>query len=61
MLRLLVFAIVGVFKPRVRLIAENLCLRQQLVGCELVFKRLLVADTDRDSADAIDNRQVERP
>ena len=47
MLYSLVFAIAGVFKPRGRLIAENLCLRQQLIVLKRKQKRPAVRDCDR--------------
>ena len=47
MFRSLVFAITGVFKPRVRLIAENLCLRQQLVVLKRRQQRPSLRNRDR--------------
>jgi hypothetical protein len=39
-LRLLVLAIGAIFKPKALLIAENLCLRQQLGGCSVGIRGL---------------------
>ena len=40
---------------------ESKALRDHPVGCELAFKQLLAADTNRGSALANDNRPGERP
>ena len=44
MLRLLVLAIVAIFRPKALLIAENLCLRQQLI---VLQPRPRLRDADR--------------
>jgi len=40
-LRLLVLAIVDIFRPKALLIAENLCLRQQLIVLQRRHRRFL--------------------
>jgi hypothetical protein len=46
-LRLLVLAIAAIFRPKALLIAENLCLRQQLVVLQRRHPRSRLSDTDR--------------
>ena len=46
-LRLLVLAIGAIFRPKALLIAENLCLRQQLVVLQRRHPRPRLSDTDR--------------
>jgi hypothetical protein len=46
-LRLLVLAIGAIFKPKTLLIAENLCLRQQLVVLQRRHPRPRLSDADR--------------
>src|SRR5215469_6134243 len=46
-LRLLVLAIAATFRPKALLIAENLCLRQQLVVLQRRHPRPRLSDTDR--------------
>jgi hypothetical protein len=46
-LRLLVLAIGAIFKPKALLIAENLCLRQQLGGLQRRHPRPRLSDADR--------------
>jgi hypothetical protein len=46
-LRLLVLAIAAIFRPKVLLIAENLCLRQQLVVLQVRHPRPRLSDADR--------------
>ena len=47
MLRLLVLAIAAIFRPRALLIAENLCLQQQLIVRQRRHPRPRLSDTDR--------------
>ena len=47
MLRLLVLAIAAIFRPKALLIAENLCLRQQLVVLQRRHPRPRLSDADR--------------
>jgi hypothetical protein len=46
-LRLLVLAIAAIFRPKALLIAENLCLRQQLVVLQRRHPRPRLSDADR--------------
>jgi hypothetical protein len=46
-LRLLVLAIGAIFRPKALLIAENLCLRQQLVLLQRRHPRPRLSDADR--------------
>ena len=46
-MRLLILAIVAIFRPKALLIAENLCLRQQLVVLQRRHPRARVSDADR--------------
>src|ERR1700745_1667118 len=46
-LRLLVLAIAAIFRPKALLIAENLCLRQQLVVLHRRHPRPRLSDADR--------------
>jgi hypothetical protein len=46
-LRLLILAIAAIFKPKALLIAENLCLRQQLVVPQRRHPRVRLSDADR--------------
>ena len=46
-MRLLVLAIAAIFRPKVLLIAENLCLRQQLVVLQVRHPRPRLSDADR--------------
>ena len=46
-MRLLVLAIAAIFRPKALLIAENLCLRQQLVVLQRRHPRPRLSDTDR--------------
>jgi len=46
-LRLLVLAIVAIFRPKALLIAENLCLRQQLIVLQRRHPRPRLRDADR--------------
>jgi putative transposase len=45
--RLLVLAIAAIFRPKALLIAENLCLRQQLVVLQRRHLRPRLSDADR--------------
>ena len=47
MLRLLVLAIAAIFRPKALLIAENLCLRRQLVVLQRRHPRPRLIDADR--------------
>ena len=46
-MRLLVLAIAAIFRPKALLIAENLCLRQQLVVLQRRHRRPRLSDADR--------------
>ena len=46
-MRLLVLAIAAIFRPKALLIAENLCLRQQLVVLQRRHPRPRLSDADR--------------
>jgi hypothetical protein len=46
-LRLLILAIAAIFRPKALLIAENLCLRQQLVVVQRRHPRARLSDADR--------------
>jgi hypothetical protein len=46
-LRLLILAIATIFRPKALLIAENLCLRQQLVVLQRRHPRRRLGDADR--------------
>ena len=46
-MRLLVLAIVAIFRPKVLLIAENFCLRQQLIVLQRRHPRPRLRDADR--------------
>ena len=46
-MRLLVLAIVAIFRPKALLIAENLCLRQQLIVLQRRHPRPRLGDADR--------------
>ena len=46
-MRLLVLAIVAIFRPKALLIAENLCLRQQLIVLQRRHPRPRLRDADR--------------
>ena len=46
-MRLLVLAIAAIFRPKALLIAENLCLRQQLVVLQRRHPRARLSDADR--------------
>ena len=46
-MRLLVLAIVAIFRPKALLIAENLCLRQQLIVLQRQHPRPRLHDADR--------------
>ena len=46
-MRLLVLAIVAIFRPKALLIAENLCLRQQLIVLQRRRRRSRMRDADR--------------
>jgi hypothetical protein len=45
--RLLLWAIAAIFRPRTRLIAENLCLRQQLLVLQRRYPRPRLINADR--------------
>ena len=47
MLRLLVLAIVAIFRPKALLIAQNLCLRQQLIVLQRRHPRPRLRDADQ--------------
>ena len=47
MIRYLAYALTAIFKSKSRLVAENLCLRQQLVVLKRRQARPRLRDTDR--------------
>jgi hypothetical protein len=48
-LRFLVFAIAAIFRPKARLIAENICLRQQLLVLQLSRRTFKFERTDGEA------------